>query len=122
MVHLSHLSLMLIICFIFAAKLRLRYIKHVSYIRKRKGIGVRNIPAKKIKNDSLSNKRSLPPSTTKNTPKMPNMRKTPRKIPKSSIKTQLFGQETDDLVCDCNHDTDQYSDALSKLEPKWTLF
>ena len=36
---------------------------------------------------------------------------------KSSIKTQLFGQETDDLVCDCNHDTDQYSDARSKLEP-----
>ena len=47
---------------------------------------------------------------------MPNMRKTPRKIPKSSIKTQLFGQETDDLVCDCNNDTDQYSDARSKLE------
>ena len=46
------------------------------------------------------------------------MRKTPRKIPKSSIKTQLFGQETDDLVCDCNHDSDQYSDTRSKLEPK----
>ena len=29
---------------------------------------------------------------------MPNMRKTPCTIPKSSIKTQLFGQETDDLV------------------------
>ena len=40
-----------------------------SYIRKRKGIGVRNIPAKKIKNDSWSNKRYLPPSTTKKTHK-----------------------------------------------------
>ena len=40
-----------------------------SYIRKRKGIGVRNIPAKKIKNDSLSNKIYLPPSTTKKTHK-----------------------------------------------------
>ena len=47
---------------------------------------------------------------------MPNMRKTPRKIPKSSIKTQLFGQENEDLVCDSNHDTDQYSDVRSKLE------
>ena len=40
-----------------------------SYIRKRKGIGVRNIPAKKIKNDSLSNKIYLPPSTTNKTHK-----------------------------------------------------
>ena len=77
-----------------------------SYIRKRKGIGVRNIPAKKIKNNSLSNKIYLPPSTTKKT----------HKCQISSIKTQLFGEETDDLVCDCNHDTDQYSDARSKLE------
>ena len=102
-------------------KLLLSNTKHVSYIRKRKGFGIRNTPAKKTKNDScLSNKRSLPPSTTKKTPKIPNRRKTPRKNPKSAIKKQLFEQETyhsgDDLVCDCNIDTDKYSDARSKLE------
>ena len=99
------------------ARTKLSYIKHVSYIRKRKGIGVRNIPAKKIKKDSLSNKRYLPPSTTNKTAKMPSMRKTPRKIQNHRLKHSYLGQETDDLVCDCNHDTDQYSDARSKLEP-----
>ena len=46
-------------------KLRLSYIKHVSYIRKRKGIGVGNIPAKKIKNDSQIKDLSLPATRRK---------------------------------------------------------
>ena len=89
-----------------------------SYIRKRKGIGVRNIPAKKIKNDSWSNKRYLPPSTT--TRRKPINAKYAKKIhvklKNHRLKHSYLFKKL--MICDCNHDTDQYSDARSKLEPK----